>query len=121
MHWRRKWQPTPVFLPGESQGWRSLVGCRLLGHTESDTTDAIWQQQTIDSLQKKKEKKLFKTHYNKTAKIKAKEKKIVIYKGMPVKLSVHLSAEILQAQREWNDIFNVTQKKKKHSIWKCYL
>ena len=31
MHWRRKWQPTPVFLPGESQGWRSLVGCRLWG------------------------------------------------------------------------------------------
>ena len=28
MHWRRKWQPTPVFLPGESQGWRSLMGCR---------------------------------------------------------------------------------------------
>ena len=27
MHWRRKWQPTPVFLPGESQGQRSLVGC----------------------------------------------------------------------------------------------
>ena len=25
-HWRRKWQPTPVFLPGESQGWGSLVG-----------------------------------------------------------------------------------------------
>ena len=29
MHWRRKWQPTPVFLPGELQGWGSLVGCRL--------------------------------------------------------------------------------------------
>ena len=29
MHWRRKWQPTPVFLPGESQGWGSLVGCCL--------------------------------------------------------------------------------------------
>ena len=29
MHWIRKWQPTPVFLPGESQGWRSLVGCCL--------------------------------------------------------------------------------------------
>ena len=29
LHWRRKWQPTPVFLPGESQGWGSLVGCRL--------------------------------------------------------------------------------------------
>ena len=40
MHWRRKWQPTPVFLPGESQGWQSLVGCRLWGRTESDTTDA---------------------------------------------------------------------------------
>ena len=40
MHWRRKWQPTPVFLPGESQGRRSLVGCRLWGHTESNTTEA---------------------------------------------------------------------------------
>ena len=33
-------QPTPVFLPGESQGWGSLVGCRLWGSTESDTTEA---------------------------------------------------------------------------------
>ena len=33
MHWRRKWQPTPVFLPGEAQGRGSLVGCRLWGHT----------------------------------------------------------------------------------------
>ena len=40
MHWRRKWQPTPVFLPGESQGQGSLVGCRLWGRTESDTTEA---------------------------------------------------------------------------------
>ena len=39
MHWRRKWQPTPVFLPRESQGRGSLVGCRLRGHTESDTTE----------------------------------------------------------------------------------
>ena len=39
MHWRRKWQPTPVFLPGESQGRGSLVGGRLSGHTESDTTE----------------------------------------------------------------------------------
>ena len=39
MHWRRKWQPTPVFLPGESQGRRSLVGCPLWGRTESDTTE----------------------------------------------------------------------------------
>ena len=39
MHWRRKWQPTPVFLPGESQGWGSLVGCCPWGRTESDTTE----------------------------------------------------------------------------------
>ena len=36
---RRKWQSTPVFLPGESQEQRSLVGCRLWGHTELDTTE----------------------------------------------------------------------------------
>ena len=39
MHWRRKRQPTPVFLPGEPQGQRSLVGCHLRGRTESDTPD----------------------------------------------------------------------------------
>ena len=37
---RRKWQPTPVFLPGEFQGRGSLVGCRPWGRTESDTTEA---------------------------------------------------------------------------------
>ena len=41
MRWRRKWQPTPVFLPVESQGWGSLVGCCVWGRTESDTTEAI--------------------------------------------------------------------------------
>ena len=40
MHWRRKWQPTPVFLLRESQGRGSLVGCRLWGRTELDTTEA---------------------------------------------------------------------------------
>ena len=40
MHWRRKWQPTPVFLPGESQGRGGLVGCCLWGRTGSDTTEA---------------------------------------------------------------------------------
>ena len=45
MHWRRKWQPTPVFLPGESQGRQSLVGCRLwgshrVGHNWSDLAAA---------------------------------------------------------------------------------
>ena len=45
MHWRRKWQPTPVFLPGESQGRGSLVGCPLWGLAESDTTEVTQQQQ----------------------------------------------------------------------------
>ena len=39
MRWRRKQQPTPVLSPGESQGRGSLVGCRLWGRTESDTTE----------------------------------------------------------------------------------
>ena len=38
--WRREWQPTPVLLPGESQGGGSLVGCHLWGRTESDTIEA---------------------------------------------------------------------------------
>ena len=40
VNWRRKWQPTPVFLPGESCGQRSLVGCCLWCRTESDMTEA---------------------------------------------------------------------------------
>ena len=42
MHWRRKWQSTPVFLPGGSQGRGSLVGCRLWGRTESDMTEVTY-------------------------------------------------------------------------------
>ena len=41
MHWRRKWQPTPVFLPGESHGQRSLMGCSPWGREESDTTGRL--------------------------------------------------------------------------------
>ena len=39
MPWRRPWQPTPVFLPGESLGQRTLVGYGPQGHKESDTTE----------------------------------------------------------------------------------
>ena len=39
MRWRRKWQLTPIFLPGESQGRGSLVGCHLWGCTELDTSE----------------------------------------------------------------------------------
>ena len=38
--WRRTWQPTPVFLPGESHGWRNLAGYSPWGHEELDTTEA---------------------------------------------------------------------------------
>jgi len=55
MHWRRKWQPTPVFLPGESQGQGSLVCCRLWGRTESDTTEATWRQQVCHSFPSKEQ------------------------------------------------------------------
>ena len=39
--WGRKWQPSPVFLPGESHEWRSLVGYSPRGRKESDTTERL--------------------------------------------------------------------------------
>ena len=42
---RREWHPTPVLLPGKSQGRGSLVGCHLWGRTESNMTEAMQQQQ----------------------------------------------------------------------------
>ena len=51
MYWRRKWKPTPVFLPGESQVQGSLVGCRLWGRTVSDMTEATQQQQQSGTFQ----------------------------------------------------------------------
>ena len=54
LHWRRKWQPTPVFLPGESQGQRSLVGYGPRGRTESDTTEATQQQHFVVKLKDSK-------------------------------------------------------------------
>ena len=41
MPWRRQWQPTPVFLPAESHGQRSLVGSSPWGHRESDMTKRL--------------------------------------------------------------------------------
>ena len=59
MHWRRKWQPTPVFLPGESQGWGGLVGCHLWGRAESDMTEATQQQHSeVICIHKEREKEL---------------------------------------------------------------
>ena len=58
-HWRRKWQSTPVFLPGKSQGWGSLVGCRLRV-TQSWTrlkwlSSSNWQSQLARVLSEDKE------------------------------------------------------------------
>ena len=58
-HWRRQWQPTPVLLPGESQGRGRLVGCHLWGRTESDWSDleaaALWKIQSCVIGEKKEE------------------------------------------------------------------
>ena len=66
MHWRRKWQPTPVLLPGESQGPGTLVGCHLWGHTESDMTEATQQQQQ----QEQREVSAYESNNSKFKKIK---------------------------------------------------
>ena len=39
--WRWKWQPFPIFMPGKSHGWRSLVGCSPWGREESNTTERL--------------------------------------------------------------------------------
>ena len=54
MPWRRKWQPTPIFLPGKSHGQRSLVGYSPWGSKESDTTEWL----SIDIIKKKNFKKV---------------------------------------------------------------
>ena len=48
--WRREWQPTPVFLPGESHGQRSLVDYSPWGHKESDTTERLTFSHSLSGL-----------------------------------------------------------------------
>ena len=48
--WRRAWQPTPVFLPGESHGQRSLAGCTPCGRRESDRTKRLSTQPASGSV-----------------------------------------------------------------------
>ena len=50
--WRKKWQPTPVFLPGESHGKRSLVGYRPQGCKDADTTEVTQHAQMNENLEK---------------------------------------------------------------------
>ena len=47
VRWSKAWQPTPVFLTGQSHGQRSLVGYSLWGHKESDTTEVIEHTRTL--------------------------------------------------------------------------
>ena len=52
--WRRNWQPTPVFLPGKSHGWKSLVGYSPWGRKELDTTERLSSRLVITSLPRSK-------------------------------------------------------------------
>ena len=56
MPWRRKWQPTPVLLPGKSHGQRSLADCRPRGHKESDmieqSTSVLYGQTEEGTMEK---------------------------------------------------------------------
>jgi len=68
LHWRRKWQPTPVFLPGESQGQGSLVGCRLMGshrvgHNWSDLAAAANCEKPLAQMFQKAQKCLLLAYY----------------------------------------------------------
>ena len=54
MHWRRKWQPTPVFLPGESQGQRSLASYNPWGRKESYTTERLTFSLSLNSYRNEK-------------------------------------------------------------------
>ena len=64
--WRREWLPTPVFLPGESHGQRSLVGCVPWGHKESDTTEQLILSMTMTWSPKAFEKALKETYLEST-------------------------------------------------------
>ena len=48
--WRRKWLPTPVVLPGEFHGQRSMAGYNPWGHKELDTTEQLWLSEYIKNL-----------------------------------------------------------------------
>ena len=76
---RRQWHPTPVLLPGKSQGRRSLVGCSPWGRTESDTTEATQQQQQMPEVNLRIEKMTEEQKQNGVF-LQKKKKKSVHYK-----------------------------------------
>ena len=60
--WRRKWQPSPVFLPGESHGQRSLVGYSARGRKESDMTERLHSK--YKKSQRRWRKQMFRKYLN---------------------------------------------------------
>ena len=60
--WRRKWQPTPVFLPGKSHGWRSLEGYSPQHHKESDATEWLNNHKDIKVLTRSASQTVFLFH-----------------------------------------------------------
>ena len=91
MHWRRKWQPTPVFLPGESQGQRSLVGCHLCGCTGLDRTEVTWQQQQLLLIVKKRHELLQIYEFN---------HKWIFWKGYTLRFSQTFQKENSEYKRQ---------------------
>ena len=67
MHWRRKWQPTPVLLPGESQGQRSLVGCRLwrLKWLSSSSSSSLIVEDKMHMVSSRRDILIFKNIFEK--------------------------------------------------------
>ena len=62
--WKRKWQPTPVFLPGESHGQRNMAGYSPWDHKESDTTERLNQQQLCFTNNNNNNQELSDIHVN---------------------------------------------------------
>ena len=88
LHWRRKWQPTPVFLPGESQGRVNVVGCRLWGRTELDRTE-VTQKQSTSSKGKEKKRKNLKGNVKKIRAFRETLLRIIIFKNVCLKHSLN--------------------------------
>ena len=110
--WRRKWQPTPVLLPGEFHGQRSLVGYNPRGHKESDKTEVVelTMQQSIDFIKVSDENLIQLTLLNRE-----------VYKGISEMLpsdTVNFYSGLWMSIYRWVFIIlaSVLLKKKKNSI-----
>ena len=102
---RRQWQPTPVFLPGESQGWGSLLGCRLLGRTGLDATEVTSQQQ--------------QQHLSTSSPMPFQAPTMCkVQHGATEMMSVHKPRERRCKQGPWRHTDRRTQRREKRSLWR---